>query len=134
MKCVCILKWREQGCCRATLTFPSIFSTLHLNPCHLLIIVGNVFTATMHTFCAVVGAGVLALPYSVSWLGWVAGPTLIIVFFLISLLSSRMLAMCYEANGIEHGRYHHVGTCCFCIYAACSAVPLNMIMWRYYEW
>lgn len=27
----------------------------------------------MHIFCAVVGAGVLALPQSVAWLGWVAG-------------------------------------------------------------
>lgn len=29
------------------------------------------------------------------------------VFFSISLLASRMLACCYEANGIEHARYHH---------------------------
>lgn len=29
------------------------------------------------------------------------------VFFGISMLSSRMLACCYEANGIEHARYHH---------------------------
>lgn len=29
------------------------------------------------------------------------------VFFGISMLSSRMLACCYEANGIEHSRYHH---------------------------
>jgi len=74
------------------------------------VIVGNVFTASMHVFCAVVGAGVLALPYSVSWLGWVAGPIMVILFYLFSLLSSRLLASCYEVNGIEHGRYHHVGT------------------------
>jgi amino acid permease len=65
-------------------------------------------TCMMHVFCAVVGAGVLALPYSVSWLGWVAGPILIIVFYLFSMLSSILLASLYEVNGVEHGRYHHV--------------------------
>jgi amino acid permease len=76
----------------------------------VLVTAGNIFTASMHVFCAVVGAGVLALPYSVSWLGWVAGPIMVILFYLFSLLSSRLLASCYEVNGIEHGRYHHVGT------------------------
>jgi amino acid permease len=62
----------------------------------------------MHVFCAVVGAGVLALPYSVSWLGWVAGPLLIVLFYGFSLLSSLLLAQLYEVNGVEHARYHHV--------------------------
>ena len=70
--------------------------------------VGNVFTGSMHVFCGVVGAGVLALPYSVSWLGWVAGPILVIVFYAFSLLSSFLLASLFEVNGIEHSRYHHL--------------------------
>ena len=31
---------------------------------------GNTFTATAHILTAVVGAGVLALPYSLAMLGW----------------------------------------------------------------
>ena len=61
----------------------------------------------MHIVCAVVGAGVLALPYSVSWLGWVAGPSLVLIFYLIALMSSHMLAAVYEVDGIEFSRYHH---------------------------
>lgn len=66
----------------------------------------------MHIFCAVVGAGVLALPNSVAWIGWAAGPLLIFIFYLISLMSSKMLTDCYQTTGedgqiIEHARYHH---------------------------
>ena len=75
---------------------------------YTLLSVGTLMTCMMHVFCAVVGAGVLALPYSVSWLGWVAGPLLIILFYLFSLLSSILLASLYEVNGVEHARYHHV--------------------------
>jgi len=69
---------------------------------------GTLMTAVMHVFTAVVGAGVLNLPYAVSWLGWVAGPVLITAFFLFSLLSSVMLGQCFEVNGVEHERYHHL--------------------------
>eukprot|EP00889_Picochlorum_renovo_P000360 jgi/Picre1/27390/NNA_000357.t1 len=68
----------------------------------------NVFTGSMHMFCGVVGAGVLALPYSVSWLGWVAGPILVILFYAFSMLSSFLLVSLFEVNDIEHGRYHHL--------------------------
>ena len=64
-------------------------------------------TAIAHIFCAVVGAGVLGLPNSVAWLGWIAGPTLLVFFFLVSIWSSRMLADVYCVNGVEHARYHH---------------------------
>ncbi|PRW60763.1 Amino acid permease 2 [Chlorella sorokiniana] len=60
-----------------------------------------------HIFCAVVGAGVLALPQAVAWLGWVAGPICIIAFFIIQIIASHMLAMVYCVNGVEHARYHH---------------------------
>ncbi|KAL4431936.1 hypothetical protein ABPG77_000203 [Micractinium sp. CCAP 211/92] len=68
---------------------------------------GNVFTAVMHIFCAVVGAGVLALPSTVAWMGWVAGPIMIVVFYVISLISSNMLAEVYCVDNIEFARYHH---------------------------
>eukprot|EP00889_Picochlorum_renovo_P004502 jgi/Picre1/31532/NNA_006884.t1 len=67
---------------------------------HRLVYIAAVYTA-------IVGASILALPATFAWLGWVAGPILMWVFFGISMLASRMLACCYEANGIEHARYHH---------------------------
>ena len=70
-------------------------------------VAGTTITAACHIGCAVVGAGILALPNSVAWLGWVAGPILIIAFYYVSLMSSKMLADCYETDGIEHTRYHH---------------------------
>ncbi|KAL4431937.1 hypothetical protein ABPG77_000204 [Micractinium sp. CCAP 211/92] len=68
---------------------------------------GNMFTAVMHIFCAIVGAGVLALPSTVAWLGWVAGPIMLIVFYVISLISSNMLADVYCVDNTEFARYHH---------------------------
>ena len=37
---------------------------------------------------AAAGAGVLALPRSLGWMGWVAGPLAIIAFYVVSLLCS----------------------------------------------
>ncbi|EFN59501.1 hypothetical protein CHLNCDRAFT_138133 [Chlorella variabilis] len=68
---------------------------------------GSLLTAVIHIFCAVVGAGVLALPRVVAWLGWVAGPICTILSSVVQLTSSRMLAMVYCVNGVEHARYHH---------------------------
>eukprot|EP00889_Picochlorum_renovo_P000487 jgi/Picre1/27517/NNA_000484.t1 len=47
------------------------------------------------------------MPKVMSWLGWIAGPILLWVFFGISLMASRMLSACYESDGVEHARYHH---------------------------
>ena len=69
---------------------------------------GTLLTGVMHVFTAVVGAGVLNLPYAVSWLGWIAGPSLITLFYVLSLFSAIMLGTCFEVNGIEHERYHHL--------------------------
>lgn len=68
---------------------------------------GTVWTAVGHIFCAVVGAGVLGLPNSLAWLGWVAGPMCLCIFFAISLWSAHLLAQLYQVDGIEFARYHH---------------------------
>lgn len=41
---------------------------------------------------AVIGAGVLALPYAVAWLGWVAGPLLLATFWALTWLNASLLA------------------------------------------
>ncbi|KAI8113466.1 hypothetical protein M9435_003467 [Picochlorum sp. BPE23] len=68
---------------------------------------GTVATTSLHVFNCIVGAAILALPKVMSWLGWIAGPILLWVFFGISLMASRMLSACYESDGVEHARYHH---------------------------
>ena len=77
------------------------------HPLSCLAPAGTVWTAVAHIFCAVVGAGVLGLPNSVAWLGWVAGPICLVVFFVLSLWSSHLLAQLYCVDGIEFARYHH---------------------------
>ncbi|RLN03014.1 hypothetical protein C2845_PM13G15070 [Panicum miliaceum] len=39
---------------------------------------GTVWTATTHAITAVIGSGVLALPWSVAQMGWVLGPIALI--------------------------------------------------------
>ncbi|PRW60633.1 Amino acid permease 2 [Chlorella sorokiniana] len=68
---------------------------------------GTMWTATMHIFCAACGAGVLGLPYAVGMLGWVAGPLLLTIFFLVARWTSILLSEVYFVNGIESARYHH---------------------------
>jgi hypothetical protein len=46
----------------------------------------------------VVGAGVLTLPHAVSWLGWLAGPLCLTVFFVINIWCAFMLADVYEVG------------------------------------
>lgn len=69
----------------------------------------------MHLFCAAVGAGVLGLPYAVSWLGWVAGPLMLFLFFLLARWTSILLAEVYSVNGVEHAREQR----------GCAALPLR---------
>ncbi|KAL6784593.1 hypothetical protein ACKKBF_B02420 [Auxenochlorella protothecoides x Auxenochlorella symbiontica] len=69
---------------------------------------GTLYTGAIHIFCGIVGAGVLALPRSLGWLGWVAGPLLIIAFYFMSLTAAWLLADCYEVDGVENGRYHDI--------------------------
>ncbi|GAB4817398.1 hypothetical protein N2152v2_004444 [Parachlorella kessleri] len=66
---------------------------------------GNLTTATSHIITAIIGAGVLGLPQTLAWLGWIAGPLLIAAFYLVTLLTSTLLASVYEVKGVRHRRY-----------------------------
>eukprot|EP00890_Picochlorum_soloecismus_P001889 jgi/Picsp_1/2700/NSC_00930-R1_amino acid permease len=68
---------------------------------------GTVLTTTAHVICAIIGIGILALPYSVAYLGWIAGPLLIFFFYVVAVFSSRLLARVYLVQGRVHARYHH---------------------------
>lgn len=68
----------------------------------------NTFTAVGHTITAVIGAGVLSLPYSISVLGWVAGPICLLIFAFVTLYTSQMLADCGVINGVRQRTYTNV--------------------------
>lgn len=54
---------------------------------------------------AVIGAGVLSLPFATSWLGWIAGPLLIIFFAAVTLWTSALLADCQFVHGKRNRTY-----------------------------
>lgn len=68
----------------------------------------NTFTAVGHTITAVIGAGVLSLPYAISMLGWVAGPLCLGLFASITLYTSQLLADCGVINGLRQRTYTNV--------------------------
>ncbi|XP_027355726.1 amino acid permease 1-like [Abrus precatorius] len=57
---------------------------------------GNVLTATTHIITVVVGAGVLALAWAMSQLGWIAGIAVMLVFACISIYTYNLIADCYR--------------------------------------
>ncbi|KAM0850192.1 hypothetical protein ACQ4PT_053223 [Festuca glaucescens] len=62
---------------------------------HLVQRTGTVWTAMAHIVTAVIGSGVLSLAWSVAQLGWVAGPTAIVLFAGVTAVQSSLLADCY---------------------------------------
>ncbi|KAM7492811.1 hypothetical protein LguiA_035732 [Lonicera macranthoides] len=64
---------------------------------------GTVWTAMAHIITGVIGAGVLSLAWSMSQLGWVAGPVAMVVFAAITLLSTVLLCECYRSPDPEFG-------------------------------
>ncbi|KAJ1265061.1 hypothetical protein BS78_08G049200 [Paspalum vaginatum] len=65
---------------------------------------GTVFTASAHIVTAVIGSGVLSLPWAVAQLGWAAGPPVMLVFGAVMYYTSTLLADCYRAGDPAAGR------------------------------
>ncbi|PWA74401.1 amino acid transporter, transmembrane domain-containing protein [Artemisia annua] len=59
---------------------------------------GTYWTASSHIITAVIGSGVLSLAWAVGQLGWIAGPTIMILFALVILYTSNLLAQCYRSG------------------------------------
>ncbi|KAK7860979.1 amino acid permease 2 [Quercus suber] len=59
---------------------------------------GTFWTATAHIITAVIGSGVLSLAWAIAQLGWVAGPAVLILFALVNIYTSNLLAHCYRAG------------------------------------
>ncbi|XP_024630904.1 amino acid permease 6 [Medicago truncatula] len=68
---------------------------------------GTWVTASAHIVTAVIGSGVLSLAWAVAQLGWIAGSFILILFSLITLLTSFLLADCYRYPDPIHGTRNH---------------------------
>lgn len=60
---------------------------------------GGVWSTWYLVITAVIGSGVLSLPYSLAMLGWVAGVALILLCAWITLYTSQLLADCHIVEG-----------------------------------
>ncbi|KAK9815636.1 hypothetical protein WJX72_007252 [[Myrmecia] bisecta] len=75
---------------------------------------GTWFHAAFHTVTAVVGVGVLGLPYAFSYLGWFFGLLLLVGTAAVSLYTSHLLAHMHEDEcGTRHCRYQDLGKAVF---------------------
>ncbi|KAJ6352702.1 hypothetical protein OIU76_001850 [Salix suchowensis] len=60
---------------------------------------GDVWTACAHIITAVIGSGVLSLAFAIAQLGWIAGPTVMLLFSLVTYYTSLLLTSCYRSAG-----------------------------------
>ncbi|KAK1401754.1 Amino acid permease 6 [Heracleum sosnowskyi] len=69
---------------------------------------GTLLTAVAHMITSVVGSGVLSLAWAVAQLGWIAGTSSLIIFSLITLFTSHLLADCYRSPQTGRRNYCYI--------------------------
>ncbi|XP_021658905.2 amino acid permease 4 [Hevea brasiliensis] len=68
---------------------------------------GTFWTASSHIITAVIGSGVLSLAWAMGQLGWVAGPVVMVLFAIVNLYASNLLAQCYRADDPVKGQRNY---------------------------
>ncbi|TQE00487.1 hypothetical protein C1H46_013913 [Malus baccata] len=68
---------------------------------------GTFWTSASHIITAVIGSGVLSLAWAIAQLGWVAGPTVLLLFAFVNLYTSNLLAMCYRTGNPITGQRNY---------------------------
>lgn len=68
---------------------------------------GTFWTASAHIITAVIGSGVLSLAWAIGQLGWVAGPAVMILFALVNIYTSGLLAHCYRSGDPVTGQRNY---------------------------
>lgn len=68
---------------------------------------GTFWTATSHIITAVIGSGVLSLAWAVAQLGWVTGPIVMLLFAIVNLYTSNLLALCYRTGDPVTGQRNY---------------------------
>jgi amino acid permease len=68
---------------------------------------GTLLTASAHIITAVIGSGVLSLAWAIAQLGWIAGPTVLMVFSCITYFTSTLLADSYRTPDPVTGKRNY---------------------------
>ncbi|XP_078167484.1 amino acid permease 4-like [Carex rostrata] len=68
---------------------------------------GTMWTASSHIITAVIGSGVLSLSWAIGQLGWIAGPTVMILFAFVIFYTSCLLSECYRTGDSVTGRRNY---------------------------
>jgi len=71
------------------------------------IVSGTVWTASAHIITAVIGSGVLSLAWAIGQLGWIAGPTVMLLFSFVTYYSSTLLSDCYRTGDPVSGKRNY---------------------------
>ncbi|WOG82812.1 hypothetical protein DCAR_0101980 [Daucus carota subsp. sativus] len=69
---------------------------------------GTMVTAAAHIITSVIGSGVLSLAWAVAQLGWIAGSVSLILFSIITLFTSHLLADCYRSSQTGKRNYSYM--------------------------
>lgn len=92
------------GCVRCSLGAPC-----YLISCSASAPAARWYHAVFHTITAVVGAGVLGLPYAIASLGLAGGLIALTVACIVSLYCSYLLASLHQINGKRYNSYRELG-------------------------
>lgn len=68
---------------------------------------GTFWTASAHIITAVIGSGVLSLAWAIGQLGWIAGPTVMLLFSFVIYYTSCLLAECYRSGDPVSGKRNY---------------------------
>ncbi|XP_034691283.1 amino acid permease 4-like isoform X1 [Vitis riparia] len=68
---------------------------------------GTVWTASAHIITSIIGSGVLSLAWAVAQLGWIGGPTVILMFAVVMCYTSSLLADCYRSGDPISGKRNY---------------------------
>ncbi|XP_027329979.1 amino acid permease 3-like [Abrus precatorius] len=68
---------------------------------------GTVGTASAHIITAVIGSGVLSLAWAIAQLGWVAGPSVMVLFSFVTYYASTLLSACYRSGDQVGGKRNY---------------------------
>ncbi|KAI9114431.1 hypothetical protein K1719_014659 [Acacia pycnantha] len=68
---------------------------------------GTVWTASSHIITAVIGSGVLSVAWAIAQLGWIAGPSVMLLFSFVTLYTSSLLSDCYRLHDAVSGKRNY---------------------------
>ncbi|KAF7126609.1 hypothetical protein RHSIM_Rhsim11G0069500 [Rhododendron simsii] len=68
---------------------------------------GTAWTASAHIIAAVIGPELLSLAWATAQLGWIAGPTALFLFSIVTYYTSTLLAACYRSGDRANGERNY---------------------------